>query len=1277
MVYRYELPSKKVTSIVQDRVGWIWIGTDNGLCRYNGNGFLVFNAAPDAGALENDEINCMFTDGDGTIWYGNQCGIGHSQYGYFVAPEVPLYNRVREFDAVDTLGVVMAERHSILKMTDDFQHLERYISPHLLNPEMAAIPSKKEVWLYNYDTTTKEGEIIVLDSDLHERRRFKAVKPASKLVPNPSGNVIWAFGQEGLSSYNLQTYSPQELPAGLASIQNDILFINTYDGHDFLIGMEKGIFVFDSFSGSVRAIDQTLSLRPDVEYVSFVDRDLNVWLYGSDMGLRFIPSATSRTSVREISDFLPEESLLRLIPDSTDGIWSLSDQGVSRYSQTAGKLVSRMDGDYKEIAVDPSGKIWVCGYDRGLSRYSWDKTGLTKECDLLLREVPRSMAADSEGRVWVAYSNMVQVLDKDGEISLLELDKNVRIQQLYYSKDSGTMFLVGSGDISMLHLNDGVVEDRRVLSSVRFPTSIEETADGKLWIGTISEGLLCYDMGTGEIKKWNVLSGLMDNHVKFLQKDLEGNIWVLTKSSIVRLDVKRDAFNYIQENQLFDNREVLSCCVATDGYLYCAGETGMFRIRPSDVVESSARSADIPIYLDYLKVNGKRCIELKPGVTLVLSHLENMLNMGFSGLKFGYGPFLTYQYRLEGYDQSWVSAYSNSDISYSNLPAGKYNFRARVKNLNGEWSRLELSVPIEIRPAVWATWWAKLIYLLLLMSLTAYVIRLIIRWRLHRERLSLAERGQQLKQDHIDFLVNVSHELRTPLTLITAPLKQLKHSPDISEGDRTLVDTIEKSAGKLEELAEQIMNVGKSSMNSEPPLKVSRRSLNSLVKAIADNFRFIAMDKELQMEVVSDETIQDGYFDSEKLERILSNLVSNAVKYTPAGGSPIRINLGMRYDADGHQLAAVSVEDGGMGIPADKRDEIFNRYERLDPGRFSSEIKGAGIGLNYAQYLATLHHGSIQYSDNIPCGAIFTVLIPYDKASYSQDEIVETFGKEETLKDKDDSVVAPKSAEGSILLVEDNEDVRDYLRQLLSSRYNVTVAVDGVDGWDCLQTGAVPDLVISDVIMPRKDGFELCRDIKGSYDYGLLPVLLLTAKSDLDNHVRGLDCGADAYVAKPFDPFLLLHQVGNLIKGRRDLQHKLASLTSSTIASVTEASDSSESAEESGGESLSALDRKFLERLYKVMDEHLDEQDFNVAQLSEELYMSYSRVYVKIKMLTGEAPLSLLNTYRMNIAMERLKTGKYTVGEVSEMVGASSLANFSRSFKRQFGIPPSQVEVEG
>jgi len=1275
MSYRYELPSKKVSAIVQDKVGWIWIGTDNGLCRFNGNGFLVFTAAPEEGALENDEISCLFTDTDGTIWFGNECGIGHSHFGQFVAPEKPLYNQVHSFASVDTAGVIMAEKHSLLKMSDDFRILQRYISPHLLHPEIVSIPAKREVWVYNYDTTEEKGEMIILDNNLQERLRFAAQKPVTKMVSNPSGNVIWALGPEGMSAFNLQTYSPQAIPPELTAIEEGLLFIDSYNGHDLLLGRKDGLFRYDSYSGTVKEIDRSMKFQSGMDYVSFVDRDLNVWLYGEDIGLRFVPSVTFRTRIQDVSGFLSEETLTSLSPDAGGGIWAVSTSGLNRYSLTSRDLVYHKDGSFKDMCMDSSGHLWLTGYDRSLNRFSIKGDSAVLDIKTNLREVPRSIAADNEGRVWIAYSNQIQVLDGGKLSEPFGLGKAVRTLKLFHSPASGRLFLISSEGISTLDLKEGAFQPTPILDSVKFPTCMEETEDGKIWIGTISEGLLCYDGASGEIKKWDVFSGMTDDHVKFLEKDQEGNIWAVTKGSIVRLDVKRNVFNYIQENHLFETQEVLSCCMASDGCLYYGGAKGMYRIHPSDIVESTVKTDDIPIYLDYLKVNGRRRTDLLPAVPLELTYREDMVNLGFSGMKYGYGPFLSYQYMLEGYDSGWKPAFANNDISYSNLPAGKYTFRARVKNLNGEWSKKELSVPFIIKPAVWATWWAKLIYALLFLSLAAYCIRLLIKWRLRDERLSLAERDKQLQQDHIDFLVNVSHELRTPLTLIAAPLKQLQGSPSLSAQDRSLVNTIGRSSVKLEELAEQIMNVGKSTLSSEPPLKVSEGSLPSVVKGIADNFRFIAMDKELHVEVQADETMQDGYFDTEKVERVLYNLISNAVKYTPAGGDPVRIRVASYRDIQGMPMASVSVEDCGAGIPPERREELFKRFDRLDAERFSPEIKGAGVGLNYAQYIASKHHGFIAYSDNVPHGSIFTFSIPYSKESYAEEEIVI---RKKTL-DTDmeaEKAVSPELAQGSILLVEDNEDVRAYLRQLLSQNYNVTTAVDGLDGWDCLKAGAVPDLVISDVIMPRKDGFELCRDIKGDPDYALLPVLLLTAKSDLDNHVRGLNSGADAYVPKPFDPYLLLHQVKNLIEGRREMQRRLASLTSATIGAIKQ--ESAPNPGENGGkaeESLSEYDRKFLERLYKSLDEHLDDQEFNVSQLASELFMSYSRFYVRIKMLTGETPLALLNTYRMNVAMEHLKTGKYTVGEVSEMVGASSLANFSRSFKRQFGYPPSQVEV--
>lgn len=554
-------------------------------------------------------------------------------------------------------------------------------------------------------------------------------------------------------------------------------------------------------------------------------------------------------------------------------------------------------------------------------------------------------------------------------------------------------------------------------------------------------------------------------------------------------------------------------------------------------------------------------------------------------------------------------------------------------------------------PAAWV------FYIFLIPILTTYGIQAYKFFKHREERIHQAEEQQEMHEQHLHFVANISHEIRTPLTLISAPLKELMANNNLDDRDRELLAVMQRNVTRLNHLAEQILdntNHGK----DDRVLKESFGDIGAFVENIANNFRFYAHEKNLNLTFDSQTAGQQGYFDMEKVEKIISNLMTNAMKYTPEGGDIV-----VRVSLNGDN-AVIVVKDTGIGVTNSRQREMFRRFNRLDMSALNPGSKGFGVGLHYAQCLAFLHHGRLAYEPNVPKGSRFTLTIPYKEA------VTEL----PVLQEAEDAPLNAEKPEGikgevddnlpTILLVEDDYEMRRYIQMLLDEDYNVIIAGDGEEALEKLQL-TVPDLVLSDVVMRRMDGFSLCRNIKESPDYGYVPVLLLTAKSDMDNRKHGIDCGADAYIGKPFDPYYLKSVIASILQNRLRIQQIIRSMTH-----MEELPTDPESTPEP---LMSERDREFLSHFHKLLSDHLEDDSLNVNQLASEMNLSYSSLYARVKDLTGQSPQVFLNTYRMNIAMELLKTHNYTVAEVCYKVGGSTPANFSRSFKKQFGIVPSAV----
>lgn len=661
-------------------------------------------------------------------------------------------------------------------------------------------------------------------------------------------------------------------------------------------------------------------------------------------------------------------------------------------------------------------------------------------------------------------------------------------------------------------------------------------------------------------------------------------------------------------------------------------------------IEFDPYGDDIPLHLEYIAINGEQISEKTQKIEL--THRQKLVTIMFSGLNFKSGKLLNYAYMLDGLDDEWTYT-DKIQINYSNLPPGRYRFRVKARLMNGAWGE-ELTMPIRVKPSPWASVPAKIAYALLLAALAWYLISAWI-------RQAMREKDLAMKQDHIDFITNISHELRTPLTLIMAPIRQLRKSESLGERESALLNTMERNAERLKTIGEEIMDTPKSRQREET-LLVARTDLSALVHSVTNNFRFAAMEKNQTMET----EIQDGvsaFADRPKVEKILVNLISNACKYTPESGT---IRISMKTDgAD----AAFSVSDNGMGIPKEKMDNIFSRFDRLDMDRRISGSKGSGIGLNYALKLAKIHKGDLSYAPGADGrGSVFTLRIPCSAEAYTGEETDPERNAEPCICASAQRETEFDPQKASILIVEDNDEIRALLYDIFLEEYNIVTACDGMEALECLKI-AIPDLVVSDIVMPHMDGFALCERIKGNAEYGHVPVTLLTAKTDRDSNMKGLGKGADAYVGKPFDPDFLLATARNLIANRKRVQQKVLNLTSRSF-------QDEELMEKA---SLSEQEIKFLKTVHETIETHMDDESYSIDDMSKELGMSYSKLYAKIKALTGQTPQGFISTYKMNRAMDLLRSGNYNVSEVADMVGSSSPFNFSRDFKKHFGTTPSSI----
>lgn len=1246
--FSYHVSNQRINVMAQAPDGFIWFGTAHGLNRHSGENFLTWYASDQPGDLNNDLINDICFDSLGDMWLATECGIIRFSDGAFDNTNDAVNNPVLRVLALPDSTIVASGRDGILKFDLEQNVLERFFVPGSSWLKTLDTDSQGRIWAAVESDGT--ARLYVLNGELDslmETELGKGVEISG--VCSFGCGQVWVISSKGIDAFDCTGLKRAGKPSASRLVESsDCAFVCPYPMEDkALIGIHgTGMFSYSFEDDSCKHIfpDEKLEGK---DYRAFVDRDGNIWLSEYGKQYEVFPRESGCVNHSGFLDAVGADLIRNMAYDSKGRLWMSLENGYAGYDPATRTVLWRKQfrNTFTHLFVDRKDRLWIVTDLNRVERYSLAGNVPVPDKTFSFDSNVNSISEDASGMIWIINNfefHTIDSLDRMQRIGPIESGgEKLAHTMALTDMVSGRVFVntvrfglfecSADGEFTPIQLGKGV-------SSIN---SLVTTRDGRMWMGTFNHGLICFNPADGDIRRFNLSTGLSSDSIESVLCDDKGRIWFNTPSHIICYNPSDDSFNTLYDYNFSDaDFYSLLCAVRTpDGKIFFGGYGGLTEV--DDDIEFDKRGPDIPLNFEYAAINDR---QVDPKQSLELDYKSKLLTVMFSGLNFNFGTLLNYSYMLEGFDKDWTLT-DRVQISYSNLPPGKYRLRVRVRYLNGQWSSNELSLPVTVHPAPWATTGAKIAYALIAILLLYLLVSGYIRAKMRRSELAM-------KQEHINFISNVSHELRTPLTLIAVPAAQLHKSPVLGEKELRYVETIERNAERMKMISEEIIDAPNSRRRDET-LSVSLVDLSSLARETAGNFNFAAMEKSMTFKTEIGEDIV-AWADRYKVEKILVNLMSNAFKYTPEGGTVL-----LTLSSDG-TWAHFSVQDNGMGIPEDKRKQLFNRFERLDADRKRPSVAGSGIGLNYSMSLARLHKGRLEYAPaSVGSGSVFSLSIPVSKAAYEESELAEM------------PLHNPASATGSgkktfdpslstIMIAEDNPEIRALLCDILEADHNVITAGDGAEAWESLKI-AIPDAIISDVVMPRKDGYVLCRELKASQDYCHIPVILLTAKRDNASAIRGLDCGADTYIGKPFDPDYLKASVDSLINNRKLIQQRIRSLTSESLSS------------EASRSSLSEQEMKFLAKVHETIEKHIEEESFSIETMAREIGASYSKLYAKIKSLTGQTPQEFVSTYKMNRAMELLKTGKYNVSEVADLVGASSPFNFSRDFKKHFGITPSSV----
>lgn len=1305
-----------VKCFLEDYTGLLWIGTGDGLNKFDGKNFAIYKYLPGLPkSLNHNNTNVIFEDSQKRLWIGTQAGLNYYQ---------------REMDEFIPMPFIDNYVTSIFE----------------LHKDTLLLGTAGGIFLFN----TINRTAIQLSSSLYVEKIIKDTH-GNIWITTHTGLMRFISSKKSVTSFKFNDNEPDVLYSGvLTTIYQDSyggLWIGTSSQGLYYIMYPNNKLSEARFVNLGSDPTNQKHLTPGVIYAITEDEDKNLWVGIENGGINvlnldaFNHGQYSFTKVlNNPSDFssLSSNSIHALYTDKQNSIWvGTYAGGVNLYN----KLLQRfghheaLPGSYKSIndkyvsaILDEDAYLWI-GTEKGLNRY--DKTLDRWEYFIHDFKDPNSIGSnavldimrDSDGRMWIGTYNGGLNLFNEKTKSFLKFKHDVsapasisgnNIYQVLESSDHriwvGTM---GNGlavynpteksfdvfkenpnynalssnwvvDLAEDHLGNIWVSTTEAIDmfnpknkhftifkhnaatpgsiSYNGGTCLFKDSRNTVWIGT-SNGLNYFVQKDSSFRHYTVDDGLPNNFIKAITEDNDGNIWFSTNNALTMFA----RGTTLPHKPVFKSFSVFDGLLSSEfvdhaafrnraGELYFGSTNGYFVFNPSDI----KNNPNIPkIVFTDLRINNASVrvntpdspLEKDISVTqqLRLSKKQNVFTIGFAALNFIEPENNQYAFKLEGFDKQWNYVGHQQSATYTNLDPGTYTFRVRASNNDALWNEEGISMEIIILPAWWQTWFAKLAYLAIFIIAIFFfrkhtIISVNLKnvlWREHLEK----QKSEELTQMKQQFFANVSHEIRTPLTLILGPLNKLiKEKRQVSE-----LNTIFRNSTRLKMLVDQFLDFNKMESNMMM-LSPTRTDIVEFTKQITANFIDYAGQRNIEMKLETSFSKCVTVIDQDKYEKILTNLLSNAVKSITGEGA---VTTQLLFD-DNSSTLTVRVIDTGRGITAIEAEHIFERY--YSGANHMNNVHGTGIGLYLTRELVELQKGTIDVVSNVGEGSIFTVHIPI--------QVTEIEAGLDTIVFHTESAVAKKSnenVEGSVLfertvlIIDDNADMCDYVETVLCDEFNVIKENNPLTGIDKILQ-IMPDLIISDVMMPDMDGFQLCRLIKEDVRFSHIPVILLTAKATKDDHIAGYQTGADDYVYKPFDEEILQARVKSLIARTEKLRQHF--IGHDGIINP--------------GTNANALDVKFMEDVLSEIKQNYTDAQFNVNQVIEKMGMSRSVFYKKFKSLSDQSINDLIKNIRLKKVASLLSNGDLTVSQVAYECGFTDPAYFSRVFKEHFSVAPKE-----
>jgi signal transduction histidine kinase/ligand-binding sensor domain-containing protein/DNA-binding response OmpR family regulator len=1306
-----------IFSLFVDSKGDLWVGSLNGMSKFNyeKENFKRYPvSSSEIQGFKKEPLGSIAEDKDGNMWYGNRNGglymfkPGTSGFTYFDYPVKSVSKLYVDKKNNLYAGTIDCELYYFDKQNNKF------IRSELPDFESGLIP---ENYVRNIYQSISGPLVMNTSHGIFQVEPFSGTSKNLNLLPKgftgfrnneiryvfeESADVIWigTWGK-GLYCYNVKedkVVNYQVEPGNSNSLGNNDVNVIFKDVSGVIwVGTQDGVTKID-VAKDIFLKYQNNPKEPGSLHFNFVtsfceDNNGNIWIgtYGGGISIfdpvaesfkRIVHQPTNKNSIAN-------DAIRAICMDPDGNIWIGTMKGIDvfnpkterfvHYENIPGNKNTLSNNDILCIVNGGDNDLWVGSFGGGITRVimAENENGLPK------------------------FENMLSTGDSSG------ISSNY-VRSLFYD-ELGYLWIgnLGSG-LDRMNLSTGKIKHFSKEGKEKFRlrdnniNSIRKSKDGYIWVGTW-DGISRLNPVNGEINNYSVHEGLPDNNVADIQEDNFGSIWASTFKGIIKLNA--DSLNNFRmvtfntQNGLQSNKFNINASLkAKNGNLFFGGTTGFNIINPGRIVINDyvppVVFTSLSVFNEEVKINEKvngrvilnKAINESEGITL--TYREKIFSIEFAALSYSENERNLYQYFLEGVDKQWVTVNSKRRFAtYSNLKTGDYTFRVRAANSDGTWNNSGVSLKIEMLPPPWRAWWSYIIYSAVIMI----VLLLARNYSLSQARLRHNFQLQQLEKEKSDevnqlklkFFTNVSHEFRTPLTLILGPVQKILNEKTVDGDVKESLELVEKNSKRLLNLVNQLMDFRKLD-TANLLVTVSEENIVALLSNIKSAFDLFAKDHKIEYQFITQAKAVMVWCNREMIEKIFYNLLSNSFKFTKNGGT---IELSVRnaqanetseFGISGTDYIVIEVKDSGIGIPADRITKIFERFYQVEMEfRNSSFIQsGTGIGLALTKELVELHKGKIKVESTEGKCTKFSVFLPLgkeyaEKLNYifaiKSDEQVE-FSKtdkyiEPLAMDENENLVqlsvfeddeASDDEKLHILIAEDNPDLRHFLRICLRDKYHITEVSNGLDAYN-LAVNKLPDLIISDIMMPVMDGIVLCKKIKSDIRTSHIPLILLTAYNSEEKNIQGFDSGADSFIAKPFSTEILLARITNLIETRQ----KLALKYHDTVK-IDESSDTEET-----------MDKKFIHKAIKMVEDNLSNPDLNVEMLSKELGMSRTNLFRKTKAITNYNAVEFIRIIKMKKAAQLLLKG-YNVSETMNAIGISSRSYFIKSFTNFHKESPSE-----